>query len=150
LLVIDFYFEIIRITQIKNLGGKIIMIFPEELKYSKEHEWAKLTDNHIIVGITDFAQSELGDIVYVELPNIGAQVFANEKFGEVESVKSVSNLYSPVNGKIIEVNDALSDSPQLVNEAPYTDGWMIKVKPDADSGFDKLLTADEYKKLIGQ
>ena len=104
------------------------MIIPEELLYTKEHEWAKIEDNTAIVGITDFAQSQLGDIIFIEFPNIGDQFTKNEIFGEIEAVKTVSELYIPLSGKIIEINDKLEDSPEIVNSDPYVDGWIIRVE----------------------
>ncbi len=124
------------------------MSIPSELKYSKEHEWCRLEDGCAVIGITDYAQKELGDVVFVDLPAAGKSVKANEKFGEVESVKAVSDIFSPISGVIIEVNDALSDNPAAVNESPYNDGWMIKVKPENIGETDALMTFDAYKKYI--
>jgi len=103
------------------------MNLPKELKYSEEHEWVKVEGNRVRIGITDFAQSELGDIVFVELPEVGDEVEADEPFGSVESVKTVSELYAPISGKVVEVNDELDDSPEFVNESPYEKAWMIVV-----------------------
>jgi len=123
------------------------MEIPKGLLYTKEHEWVLVEDNLAVVGITDYAQSELGDIVFVELPEVGDEVEAAESFGTVEAVKTVSELFSPVTGTVEEVNEALADSPDLVNKDPYGDGWMIKVKyteiPEED-----LLSAAEYEKMI--
>lgn len=125
------------------------MNIPEELKYTKEHEWIRDNgDGTATVGITDFAQSELGDIVFVELEDIGYEFEKDESFGTVEAVKTVSELYAPVSGEIIEINDKLEDAPELVNEYPYDDGWMVKLKINDDSEMDSLMTAEEYKEII--
>lgn len=121
---------------------------PKELRYSEEHEWVKVEDGKVRIGITDFAQSELGDIVFVELPQVGDEVTANEPFGSVESVKTVSELYAPVSGKVVEVNTELEDSPELVNESPYEKAWMIVVEPSDLSEIDNLLTADQYNEMV--
>jgi glycine cleavage system H protein len=127
------------------------MNLPNELKYSKEHEWLKVEEGgRARIGITDFAQSELGDIVFVELPEVGDEVTAGEPFGSVESVKTVSELYAPVSGKVVEVNDALGDSPENVNTSPYGDGWMIVVEMSDPSQVDQLLTAEQYKETISE
>ncbi|OGP13653.1 MAG: glycine cleavage system protein H [Deltaproteobacteria bacterium GWA2_54_12] len=124
------------------------MEFPKDLKYTKEHEWVKVEGNIATVGITDYAQDSLGDVVYVELPQEGASVTKHEPFGVVESVKAVSDLYSPLSGSVTEVNDAIVDSPEAINEDPYGDAWMIKVEISSDSDLGDLLTADEYQKFI--
>lgn len=121
---------------------------PKELRYSEEHEWAKLEDGKVAIGITDFAQHELGDIVFVELPQVGDEIQTNEPFGSVESVKTVSELYAPLSGKVVEVNSALEDSPEFVNESPYEKAWMIIVEPSDVSELDALLTAEQYEELI--
>lgn len=124
------------------------MNIPEGLQYTKDHEWVKIEGNKATVGITDFAQGELGDIVYVDINTVGQQVAAHEVFGSVEAVKTVSDLYMPVAGKVAEVNPILDGSPEKVNEDPYGDGWMIKIEltgPTSD-----LLTAAQYKELIGK
>ncbi|KEO83683.1 glycine cleavage system protein GcvH [Tumebacillus flagellatus] len=121
---------------------------PSNLKYSREHEWVKVEGNRVTIGITDFAQSELGDIVFVELPEAGAELTANATFGTVESVKTVSDLYAPVSGTIVEVNTALVDSPEKVNEAPYEDGWMVVLELKDASELDSLLDADAYSEHI--
>lgn len=126
------------------------MQFPDELKYSKEHEWVKMDGDVAIIGITEFAQDELGDIVYVEQPKVGAQVSQNNQFGVVESVKTVSDLYSPVTGEVIEVNDEVSSSPELINKDSYGEGWIIKVKTSDAAELDSLLSADDYKQMIGK
>ena len=126
------------------------MSIPVELRYTKEHEWVKVDGNKVTVGITDFAQHELGDIVFVELPEVGDTVTINDSFGNVESVKTVSELYSPVSGTVVEVNEALSDSPELVNESPYENAWMIVVELSDASEVDALLTAEAYEALISE
>lgn len=123
-------------------------MYPEDLRYTKEHEWARKEDGTVRVGITHFAQDSLGDIVYVDLPGPGTTVTANNPFGEVESTKSVSDLYSPVSGTIVERNGALEDSPELVNQDPYGDGWMIAIEPSNASEFDGLMVAADYKAMI--
>ncbi len=124
------------------------MEFPKDLKYTKEHEWVKVEGNTAVVGITDYAQDSLGDVVYVELPQEGGSVTKNEPFGVVESVKAVSDLYSPISGSVTEVNDAIIDSPEAINEDPYGDAWMIKVEINSADDLADLLTADEYQKFI--
>lgn len=126
------------------------MKFPEELKYSKEHEWVRIEGDVVYVGITDFAQSELGEIVYVDITTEGESLAKDEIFGTVEAVKTVSDLFLPIGGEILEVNPELEDTPELVNEDPYGKGWMIKLKASDISEADSLMTADEYKKLIGK
>ncbi|SFL95709.1 glycine cleavage system protein GcvH [Salibacterium qingdaonense] len=125
------------------------MSVPKELKYSQEHEWVKVEDGKVRVGITDFAQSELGDIVFAELPEIGSEVKTDEPFGSVESVKTVSELYAPITGKVVEINDELEDSPEFVNESPYEKAWMIVVEPADTAEIDKLMTAEQYEEMIG-
>ncbi|GEN29829.1 glycine cleavage system H protein [Cerasibacillus quisquiliarum] len=124
------------------------MDFPKELLYSEEHEWVKKEDGKVRIGITDFAQDELGDIVFVELPEVGEEVEADEPFGSVESVKTVSELYAPVSGKVVEVNEDLEDSPEFVNESPYEKAWMIVVEVSDESELDKLMSSDEYKAMV--
>jgi len=124
------------------------MNIPAGLKYTKDHEWVKLEGNIATVGITDFAQGELGDIVYVDISTVGQTVSHGDIFGTVEAVKTVSDLYMPVSGKVVEVNPALDGSPEKVNEDPYGDGWMIKIEV-SDPGTE-LLTADQYQELIGK
>ena len=122
---------------------------PEHLFYTKEHEWANFKDNEVIIGITDYAQSQLGDIIFIEFPEIGDQVNAGDSFGEVEAVKTVSELYAPVTGTILEVNENLQDSADLVNSDPYGDGWLIKIKPTNLNEKDDLMKSAAYKELIG-
>ena len=124
------------------------MSLPEDLLYSEEHEWIKKEDDHVRIGITSFAQDELGDIVFVELPEVGDTLEKDEPFGSVESVKTVSELYAPLSGEVVEVNEELEDSPEFVNESPYEKAWMVVVKPSDDSEFDDLLSADKYKEVI--
>ncbi|EMT45260.1 MULTISPECIES: glycine cleavage system protein GcvH [Anoxybacillus] len=126
------------------------MNVPKELRYSQEHEWARVEGNTVRIGITDFAQSELGDIVFVELPEVGAQLTANEPFGSVESVKTVSELYAPISGKVVAVNEELNDNPEYVNESPYDKAWMIVIEPSDMSEVDNLLTAEQYEQMINQ
>src|SRR5919198_5707459 len=121
------------------------MEFPDDLKYTREHEWVRAEGNVLRVGITDFAQDALGDVVYVEIPEVGTAVTAGEPFGEVESTKSVSAVYAPVSGQVVERNGALADSPELVNEDPYGDGWMILIEPGDPTEVDSLLDADGYR-----
>jgi glycine cleavage system H protein len=120
---------------------------PEELKYSKDHEWTKVEGNTATIGITDFAQDQLGDIVFVELPPIGKEIKAGDEFGVVESVKSVSSLYAPVSGTVKEINSELDNAPQLVNESPYEKAWMLKVELSNPSELDTMLSATDYKNL---
>jgi glycine cleavage system H protein len=124
------------------------MEIPKELRYSKEHEWAAVDDNIATIGITDYAQEQLGDIVYVELPEAGTQVTKDDKFGVVESVKAVSDVYSPVTGTVVAVNTGLPNSPETVNEEPYGDGWMIRVELSDPEELRDLMTAAEYEKFI--
>ncbi|MED4016649.1 glycine cleavage system protein GcvH [Sutcliffiella cohnii] len=121
---------------------------PKELRYSKEHEWVKEEGGKVRIGITDFAQSELGDIVFVELPEVGDEVTVDDSFGSVESVKTVSELYSPVSGKVVEVNEDLNDNPEFVNESPYEKAWMIVVELSDSSEIDNLMTAEQYEEVI--
>jgi glycine cleavage system H protein len=125
------------------------MNIPSELKYTKDHEWVKMDGDVATIGITDFAQSELGDIVYVEVETLDETLEADEIFGSVEAVKTVSDLFLPLSGEIIEFNEALEDEPENVNTDPYGDGWMIKVKCSDISQVDGLMSAEDYKTLIG-
>lgn len=124
------------------------MNFPVELKYTKDHEWIRVEGDIAFVGITEFAQRELGDIVYVDINTIGSEVAEGEIFGTIEAVKTVSDLFMPVTGTLLEVNAALDANPEMVNQAPYTDGWMVKISLDT-AAVDALLSADDYKALIG-
>lgn len=125
------------------------MNIPQDLKYTKDHEWVKIEGDTATVGVTDFAQSELGDIVYVEVETLDESLEKEEVFGTVEAVKTVSDLFMPVSGEIIEFNDSLEDEPEKVNDDPYGKGWMIKVKLSEPSEVDELLSAEEYKEIIG-
>lgn len=124
------------------------MNFPENLKYTKEHEWIRLEGDVAFVGITDYAQDQLGDIVFVDIPTEGETLAADEVFGTIEVVKTISDLFLPVGGEIVEQNELLADQPELVNQDPYGEGWLVKLKPDADANFDELLDAAAYKALI--
>jgi glycine cleavage system H protein len=118
---------------------------PEDLHYSKDHEWVRVEGNDAVIGITDYAQNSLGDVVYVELPKVGDEFAANESFGSVESVKAVSEVFTPVSGSVVEVNETLNDEPEKVNQAPYTAGWMIRLRMANPGEVDSLLTAAEYE-----
>ena len=125
------------------------MNIPADLKYTKDHEWVKIEGDIATVGITDFAQGELGDIVYVEVETVDETLDAEEVFGTVEAVKTVSDLFLPLSGEIIEFNESLEDEPEVVNTDPYGDGWMIKVKLSDASELDALMSAEDYKALVG-
>ncbi|MDG2475892.1 MAG: glycine cleavage system protein GcvH [Flavobacteriaceae bacterium] len=124
------------------------MNIPEEFKYTEEHEWVKIEDNIATIGITDFAQGELGDIVYLEIDTLDSEIASNEVFGTVEAVKTVSDLFMPVSGKVIEMNSNLEDKPELVNEDPYGEGWIIKIDISDLSEIDSLMSSQDYKNLI--
>ena len=124
------------------------MSVPKKLLYTEEHEWVNEKDDKVIIGITDFAQSQLGDIIFLELPDIGDKIIEGEPFGEVEAVKTVSELYAPVNGTVIEVNNNLEDSPDRVNQDCYGEGWIIKIKPDEKINKENLLDYQDYTKLV--
>jgi glycine cleavage system H protein len=123
-------------------------VTPNDRRYSSEHEWAKPDGGEVTVGITDFAQEQLGDVVYVELPKVGAQVKQGRVMGVVESVKAASDLYSPVSGEVIAVNDAAVGEPQKLNDAPYEDGWLIRVRPDNADELNNLMTAEQYDQHV--
>ncbi len=125
------------------------MNFPSELRYTKDHEWIKMDGNIATIGITDFAQRELGDIVYVDINTIGKSLNAEEVFGTVEAVKTVSDLFLPVAGTIKETNPALEKQPELVNNDPYNEGWMVKVEVSDPSAVDKLMSSEEYSQMVG-
>ena len=125
------------------------MNIPQELKYTKDHEWVRVEGDNVVIGVTDFAQKELGDIVYVDVDTEGDTVEVDEVFGSVEAVKTVSDLLMPITGEVIAFNEALEDAPELVNNDPYRDGWMIKVAISDASELDNLMSADEYKDLVG-
>ncbi len=124
------------------------MEFPEDLRYTKEHEWVRAEGARVRVGITDFAQDALGDVVYVDLPEVGASVEADKPLGEVESTKSVSDVYSPLSGTIVERNPLVDDRPELVNEQPYGDGWLVAIEPADPAAVDGLLDAATYRALV--
>ncbi|MEC0405253.1 glycine cleavage system protein GcvH [Bacillus velezensis] len=123
------------------------MSTPKDMRYSNEHEWVKVEDGKARIGITHFAQAELGDIVFVELPEVGAEIKADEPFGSVESVKTVSELYAPINGTVTEVNEDLDDSPEFVNESPYEKAWMIVVEPADAEEIENLMTSEQYDEM---
>lgn len=124
-------------------------MYPEEFKYHKEHTWAKVADNTVKIGITDYAQESLGDIVYVELPSVGDEVTADESLGEVESTKAVSKIYSPVSGEVVAVNDDVIDAPEKMNEDPHG-AWLVEVEMTDESGLDKLMDSDEYESFVAE
>ena len=121
---------------------------PEELKYTDEHEWAKVEDELVVIGITDYAQDALGEIVYIELPSEGDEITKGDSFGGVESTKSVSDLYAPVSGEVVEVNESLLDSPETINEDPYGDGWLIKVRIHDSDEYEELMDSEQYSEFI--
>ncbi len=123
---------------------------PEELKYSKDHEWVRVEGDIAVVGITDYAQSELGDIVYVELPEVGTKVQKGDTVATVEAVKTAADVYSPVSGEVVEVNSSLEEHAELINKDPYGEGWIVKIKLSNPDELGELLSAEEYKKLIGE
>ncbi len=132
------------------MEGLIKMSIPTNLRYTKEHEWVLQEDGNVRIGITEFAQSELGDIVFVELPAVGDEITIDQPFGSVESVKTVSELYAPLSGTVVESNEDLEDSPEFVNESPYEKAWMVVVKPSDAAHLEALLTAEQYEEVIGE
>lgn len=126
------------------------MEFPEGLKYSKEHEWVLVEGKTATIGITEFAQDELGDIVYVELPEVGEKLIKDDPFGAVESVKAVSDIYAPVSGAVLEINDLLPDNPETINDDPYGDGWMVRVEMSDPDDLKDLMNAEEYAEYVAQ
>ena len=124
------------------------MNFPDDLRYTREHEWARTKGANVVVGITEFAQDQLGDVVYLELPDVGDEVKKGDSFGVVESTKAVSELFAPVTGKVVEVNDPLSDAPETVNEDPYEEGWMIVVEASDPKELAELMDAPTYRKFV--
>lgn len=124
------------------------MNIPSDLKYTKEHEWIKIEGDNASIGITDYAQGELGDVVFVELPSVGSEVKATDTFGTIEAVKAVSDLFAPVTGEVVAVNEKLEDDPMVINRDPYGDGWMIKVKVKDNSELESLLSPDDYSSLV--
>ena len=125
-------------------------MYPEEYSYTKEHEWIKKDGSEVTVGITNYAQKELGDIVYVDLPAAGKKFAMGEAFGSIESVKAVSEIYAPVNMEVVSVNSAVSDAPELINQDPHGKGWLVKIKLSNESDVDSLLNSQEYEELISQ
>lgn len=125
------------------------MNVPSNLKYSSDHEWVRVEGNTAVIGITDFAQSQLGDIVFVDVPTVDEDIEAGSVFGSIEAVKTVSDAFSPVSGKVVEFNDSLNDDPALVNKDPYGEGWMIKVEMTNTAELDALMSAADYEKIIG-
>ena len=126
------------------------MEFPDNLRYTEEHEWISIEGDHALIGVTDYAQSELGDVVFVELPEAGGSVEQGSVFGTIEAVKTVSDLYAPVSGEIVEVNPDLADKPELVNQSPYGDGWMIRIKVAKPDELEGLMDAAHYQEHIGE
>lgn len=124
------------------------MNLPADLKYTKEHEWAKIEGSTATIGVTDFAQSELGDIAWLDMPSVGDEIKIGETFGTIEAVKTVEDLYAPISGKIIEINSELLDSPEFVNDDPYGKGWIVKLELSDEAEIAKLLSADDYAGLI--
>ena len=124
------------------------MIVPDDLFYTKDHEWARIEGDIAVVGITDYAQGELGDIVYLDIPTVGEMLSAGDKFGDIEAVKTVAEAYMPVSGEVVEFNEALESAPELVNASPYDEGWIVKIKFSDPSEFDTLLKAEEYKESV--
>jgi glycine cleavage system H protein len=125
------------------------MNVPNDLKYTPEHEWIRVEGDEVVVGVTDFAQGELGDVVFIEIETEGETLAIGETFGTIEAVKTVSDLYMPVDGEIVKVNEALEDTPELVNSQPFGDGWMIRIKVSDPSQLDDLMSASDYEALIG-
>ena len=124
------------------------MSLPEDLKYTKEHEWLRVDGETAIIGITEHAQSELGDIIFIEFPNVDQKIEKNEPFGTIEAVKTVADLFAPVSGKVIEINETLEDNPEFVNSDPYVNGWIVKVSISDISEMEELMSADKYAELI--
>ncbi len=125
------------------------MNVPENLQYTEDHEWVHIEDDVATIGITDYAQNELGDIVFMELPTVGDSITKGDSFGTIEAVKAVSDLFSPLSGEVVEVNEELADTPEKINDSPYEEGWMIRVRLGDESETEMLLTPDAYKDLIG-
>jgi glycine cleavage system H protein len=120
-------------------------MYPSEYRYSREHEWLRVEDDVCVLGVTDFAQKELGEVVYVELPEVGHVFDAHDELGTIESVKAVAEVYTPVAGEVIEINEALKDDPQLINEDPHGDGWLLRIKYSSSSDFDELMDSEAYE-----
>ena len=126
------------------------MDFPEEFKYTEEHEWVMVEEEIAVIGISDFAQDALGDVVFVELPEVGAVLEAGKAFGVVESVKAVSDIYAPISGTVEEINEDLIEAPEIINTSPYVDGWMIKIRMTTAADADALMSSEEYQALIAE
>jgi len=123
---------------------------PKNLKYHKEHDWARIEGDVATLGVTDYAQESLGDIVYIELPEVGAEVSAGTSYAEIESVKAVSDVFAPLSGTVIEANDEVVDAPELINESPYEDGWLIKIRLSDPSEADDLLSPEDYEEMLAE
>jgi len=139
---------LIFLIQLNFKGEK--MDIPDNLLYSEDHEWIEVESNLCLIGITEFAQGELGDIIFMELPEVGLEVSKGDSIGTIEAVKTVADVYSPINGEVIEVNLSLEDNPELLNNDPYGDGWIIKIKPSNEINASEHLTSSQYKKFIGK
>lgn len=123
---------------------------PKNLKYHKEHDWARIEGDIAVLGVTDYAQEALGDIVYIELPEVGTEVAAGTTYAEIESVKAVTDVYAPLSGTIVETNEEVVDAPELINESPYEDGWLIKIKLSDPSELEELMSAEEYEQILAE
>lgn len=123
-------------------------MYPEDYYYSEEHEWVKIKDNTAIIGITDFAQKQLGDVVYVEVPEVGVKLKFHQSLGVIESVKAVSDIYSPLSGEVLQVNEDLNDNPEIINEDPHEKGWIIKLKVEDKSELEKLMSVSDYERFL--
>lgn len=126
------------------------MVFPENLKYTKDHEWVRIEDNIGTIGVTDHAQSELGDVVFVDIPSDLEEVKKGEAFGTIEAVKTVADIYAPISGKVVEINSTINDNPEVINKDPYGQGWLVKIEISDPEELNDLLSVDDYKNLIGQ
>jgi len=125
-------------------------MYPKDLRYTTEHEWVRVEDDIAVLGVTEFAQKELGEVVFVELPEVGHVFDAGDEIGTIESVKAVAEVFSPLAGEIVEINETLKDDPELINEDPHGDGWLVKIKYSASSDFDDLMDAEEYEEFTQQ
>ncbi len=125
-------------------------MYPEDYRYSKDHEWVRLEGDACVVGITDFAQQELGDVVFVELPRVGAKFSAHDEIGTIESVKAVAEVYTPVSGEVVEVNEELVDAPERLNESPHEDGWLVRIEISDKSALEELMSAEEYERFVAE
>jgi glycine cleavage system H protein len=132
----------------RAVNQEVVLSYPEDLRYTPEHEWARIEGGVVTVGVTSYATEQLGDVVFVELPEVGTKLETMKPFGVVEAVKTVSDLFAPLTGEVVEVNTALADNPALVNQAPFGEGWMIRIKPSDPAEIKKLLTSDDYTRLI--